>query len=109
MANYFNETMIDNAHPMSTGTKCYLQNFINDNEQEYLLRAYLTVYYQRFFRQTNEKVSLEAFLSKEVPKLKAEVKNCLLLNNYFWAMWGIKMLKKVQFKNAGVFNYEFVI
>jgi thiamine kinase-like enzyme len=32
IANYFNETMLDNAHPLKRGIKFYLQNFIKENE-----------------------------------------------------------------------------
>lgn len=32
-AVYFNETMIDNAYPLKNGIKCYLNNFINKEEQ----------------------------------------------------------------------------
>jgi thiamine kinase-like enzyme len=30
IANYFNETMLDNAHPLKKGIKYYLQNLIKD-------------------------------------------------------------------------------
>lgn len=29
LANYFNETMLDNAHPVGNGIKFYIENFIN--------------------------------------------------------------------------------
>ena len=32
LANYFNETMLDNAYPLGNGIKYYLQNFINERE-----------------------------------------------------------------------------
>lgn len=45
IANYFNETMLDNAHPVDNGIKCYLQNFIKESEQDFLFRRYLEHYY----------------------------------------------------------------
>ena len=32
LANYFNETMLDNAHPLENGIKLYLSNFISESE-----------------------------------------------------------------------------
>jgi len=32
IANYFSETMLDNAHPLKKGIKYYLINFIKDHE-----------------------------------------------------------------------------
>jgi thiamine kinase-like enzyme len=32
LANYFNETMLDNAHPVDNGIKFYIGNFIKDHE-----------------------------------------------------------------------------
>jgi thiamine kinase-like enzyme len=32
LANYFNETMLDNAYPMKNGIGLYLNNFIKDHE-----------------------------------------------------------------------------
>lgn len=34
LANYYNETMLDNAHPVENGIKFYLQNFIKESEQK---------------------------------------------------------------------------
>lgn len=49
LANYFNETMLDNAYPMKNGIKLYLNNFINDAEQELVTRTYLDCYYDKYF------------------------------------------------------------
>lgn len=32
IANYCNETMLENAYPLKNGIKYYLQNFIKDSE-----------------------------------------------------------------------------
>ena len=49
IANYFNETMLDNAHPVGSGIKFYLQNFINKQEQDNLIQIYLDQYYSHYF------------------------------------------------------------
>ena len=51
LANYFNETMLDNAHPVSKGIKYYLKNFIRDHEQEFMLKKYLQHYYQHYLKE----------------------------------------------------------
>jgi hypothetical protein len=48
IANYFSETMLDNAHPLKKGIKYYLQNFIKDHEQEFLIKHYLSHYYWNY-------------------------------------------------------------
>ena len=49
LANYFNETMLDNAYPLANGIKVYLNNFINDSEQEFLITKYLTFHYNKYY------------------------------------------------------------
>lgn len=51
LANYFNETMLDNAYPLGNGIKYYLKNFINDNEQDFLMRKYLECYFNNFLNK----------------------------------------------------------
>ena len=107
LANYFNETMLDNAYPLGNGIKCYLQNFITDKEQEFLMRRYLSEYYDKFFKGNKDEVSRESLVEKELPKLTEEVRRCLLLNNYFWAVWALRMLKKDKLEDDKVFNFDF--
>lgn len=48
IANYFSETMLDNAHPLKKGIKYYIKNFIKDHEQEFLIKHYLGHYYWNY-------------------------------------------------------------
>jgi hypothetical protein len=39
--------------------------------------------------------------------LRDEVHRCLLLNNYFWAIWSLRILKSEKMGDPGVFNFDF--
>lgn len=47
VANYVNETMIDNAHPGGTGIKTYVDNIMSKDEVISMSRLYLTQYYTK--------------------------------------------------------------
>lgn len=106
IANYFNETMLDNAHPLGNGIKCYIQNFINEREQEFLIRCYLQQYFRKYYTNLT-KVSEESFIENELPIIRAEVHKCLLLNNYFWGVWSMKMLKPEKLGDTNVWNFDY--
>ena len=108
LANYFNETMLDNAHPLGTGIKWYLQNFINLEEQDKLMHIYLDQFYTRY-SDLRDKVEKSVFIEGEMPKLRAEVNKCLQLNNYFWAVWSMRILKEEKLGDANVFNFDFAL
>ena len=76
IANYFNETMLDNAHPVGSGIKWYLQNFINKEEQDKLMSIYLDQYYSRY-SDLKGKVEKNVFIEESMPKLRQEVNLCL--------------------------------
>jgi len=50
IANYFNETMLDNAYPLKNGIAYYLNNFINNQEQKNILEMYLGRYYEKYYK-----------------------------------------------------------
>ena len=45
IANYFNEMVLDNAHPKGNGVKVYLSNFPNKDEREQLCKYMLKIFY----------------------------------------------------------------
>lgn len=106
LANYFNETMLDNAHPLGNGIKCYIQNFINEREQEFLIRCYLQQYFKKYYTCLT-KISEKAFIEEQLPIIRAEVHKCLLLNNYFWGVWSLKMLKPEKLGDVNVWNFDY--
>lgn len=109
LANYFNETMLDNAYPIDKGIKYYLQNFIKDSEQEFMIKKYLEHYYENYIKTSEEKTeeNKQRYVDREYPKFQEECNKCLLLNNYFWAVWSLKMLKDEKMGDPNVFNFEF--
>ena len=48
LAVYINETMIDNSHPQDNGVKEYFDNYMSLQEQECLIKEYMTHYFHRF-------------------------------------------------------------
>ncbi len=72
IANYCNETMLENAYPLKNGIKYYLQNFIKESELEFLVRQYLTRYFNLYFEGDKSNLDLKTYLSEEVPKLIQE-------------------------------------
>jgi hypothetical protein len=49
----------------------------------------------------------EVFIESELPKLRDETQKCLLLNNYFWAIWSLRMLKPERLGDPTVYNFDF--
>jgi len=108
IANYFSETMLDNAHPLKKGIKYYIKNFIKEHEQEFLMKHYLAHYYWDYHQvEDKSKAGEDSYVTSEYPKFKQEVHQCLLLNNFFWAIWSLRMLKPESLGNPDVFNFDF--
>ena len=111
IANYFSETMLDNAHPLKKGIKYYIKNFIKDHEQEFLIKHYLSHYYWSYKPlkegEARSKEGEDAYIASEYPKFLEEIRKCLLLNNFFWAIWCLRMLKPEKLGDPEVFNFDF--
>jgi hypothetical protein len=52
-------------------------------------------------------MSFDDYVSQELPRLEVEVRKHVLLNNFFWGIWALKMLSPTDVTNENVFNYEF--
>ena len=39
--------------------------------------------------------------------LRKETYDCMLLNNYFWGIWALVMLKSEDYGKTDVFNFDF--
>lgn len=48
LAVYMNETMIDNSHQGDNGVKVYADNLMSDQEQERMIKQYLSYYYDNY-------------------------------------------------------------
>lgn len=107
LAIYFNETMLDNAYPLANGIKLYINNFITDKEQDFLISKYLTRYYNKYSDINKSEITIEMYLEKELPKLKDEVNKCLVLNNFFCAVWSLMMIKDEKLGDDKIYNYDY--
>jgi len=50
LANYINETMLDNAYPQGNGIAWYLDNCMAQPEIEHMVSQYLLVYKQKYHK-----------------------------------------------------------
>lgn len=39
--------------------------------------------------------------------MKDEVNRCMLLNNFFWGIWSLHILKEERMGDPSVFNFDF--
>ena len=69
-----------------------------------MIKRYLGHYYKKFSKKDEEK---KDYISRELPKIKEELHRCLLLNNYFWGIWSLRMLKEEKLGDPNVFNFDF--
>ena len=64
IANYCNETMLDNAYPLKNGIALYIQNLMSTKEFDYLIRSYLQHYYSKYFEGMKEENKKSEWLEK---------------------------------------------
>ena len=50
LANYINETMLDNAYPLENGIKWYLDNCMSPQEIEQMVKEYMRVYHSKYMK-----------------------------------------------------------
>ena len=109
IANYLNECCLENAYPKGVGINCYLENFPTNYECNMLMKSYLKYHYQAAQAQKPTDEKLEAYLERALPKFRQEVENCCLLNNFYWGVWALLLIRDNDVCDEKVFNYEFAI
>ena len=62
LANYCNETALDNAYPLKNGIAYFLENYIHQDELTLLLKEYLVNVYRKFYKGDKSKTSEEAYI-----------------------------------------------
>lgn len=105
IANYINETMLDNSYPMKKGINYYLENMATEQEQELLMVTYLKRYGSKYLEKEGEE--LTRFVEEELKVLKPKVRDNLVVNNSYWGIWALMMLKEENWDKPDVFNYDF--
>jgi len=73
LANYMNETMLDNAYPCKNGVGYYLENLMTENELELLIACYLEHYFDHHLSGEKSSIDKAKWVQEEAPKLKKEV------------------------------------
>ena len=111
MANYLNETMLDNSYPDKNGIAWYLDNCMTHEELKCMCSRYLSLYFERYL-QSDVKAKFsksDEFLSQYLEQYLKQVYNCALLNNLFWGVWAISLLKPDNCTEPAIFNYDFAM
>lgn len=109
LANYINETMLDNAYPLDNGIAWYLDNCMTDQEARAMTVVYMRRYYDKHMTDTVKAAyaTADAFVQQELEELMAEVYACCQLNNMFWGVWALSLLAPEEYAKEGIFNYDF--
>ena len=71
------------------------------------MKSYLKCYYERKASTAGE--DYNTFEKKTLPRFRREVEACCLLNNYYWGVWALAVLRDKDVCDEKVFNYEFAI
>jgi hypothetical protein len=71
-----------------------------------MMSIYLSHYF-RHYHPSRDSLTEEAYLRDNLPILRSEVYRCLLLNNYFWAIWSMRILKEEKLGDPTLFNFDF--
>jgi len=112
LAVYINETMIDNSHPGPNGVKQYIENYMDEHEQARLIKTYMKFYFDNYM-PLSHKAAFQNQSTKYVNmlylKLKKQVWECAVLNNFFWGVWALALLNEETCVKEGIFNYEFAL
>ncbi len=109
IANYLNECCLENAHPKGVGIKCYLDNFPTNYECNQLIKAYLKSHFERIQANNPTDEKYENYLERSFSNFRREVENCLLLNNFYWGVWALLLIRDNDVCDDRVFNYEFAL
>lgn len=91
LANYVNETMLDNAYPGKNGVAWYEENCMTPSELEKMAIKYLECYFDKY--SSKEVVSQfkdsETFIAQNLQSFIQDIWKCALLNNLFWGVWSL--------------------
>lgn len=109
IANYFNEFCCDNVAPhgvFDCGIQYYEKNFPTRPEREIFAKEYLGHFYKRIENVDATEEDIEKYCSLNLEPFMKEIEQCLMLNNFYWCVWGIMMLKEEEEIDHTLFNWE---
>jgi len=101
MACYLNEMVCDNAYPLGVGVAHYMRNFPSDGEIEQMAKMYSHLDCIRENRQLEWSMS-----NSECSDAVLNTKKCMILNNYYWAVWSIMMLTESDETDIQTYHWE---
>ena len=110
LAKYINETMLDNGYPGKNGIAWYLNNCMTKSEVKDMSETYLTRYFEKYIDVKFKIIygeDSDKFVSQTIDLFMSQVWNCCILNNLFWGVWALSLLKPEDCTEAGIFNYDF--
>uniref|UniRef100_A0A7S3ML58 Choline kinase n=1 Tax=Favella ehrenbergii TaxID=182087 RepID=A0A7S3ML58_9SPIT len=100
LANYLNEMCCDNAYPAGTGVAHFLENWATEEEIVNITR----LYYQ-LEKGENAVWSLD---DEECRQRVHSVKQCMVLNCFYWSVWSIMMLTQEEETDPDIYYWEFI-
>ena len=110
LANYFCETIKDNAYPYGTGINWYLENIMLQSELESMIKTYMKKYFENYIQERLKQKyqTAQQFIEQEYSNFEKQVWDCSLINNFFSAIWWLAVLSVDQCADDGIFNYNLV-
>ena len=111
LANYINETMLDNGYPEKNGIAWYLDNCMTKPEVKEMSKVYLIRYFDKYISEElkNKYSDSNTFVNAVIDEFMGQVWNCCILNNLFWGVWALSLLKPEDCTEPGIFNYDFAM
>ena len=91
----------DNAHPMGCGVKHYMCNFPSNAEIEQMTKWYAALEAQR-----ENQVFSWSMETANCRDAVLNTKKCMILNNFYWAVWSIMMLSESDETVPDTFHWE---
>lgn len=111
LANYLNESMLDNSYPAGNGIGWYIENCMTTGELREMTQAYLTTYFEKFMlpKVKARYQDCADFIARELDNLLVQVLTCARMNNFFWGVWALALLTPQECAKPGIFNYDFAL
>lgn len=99
LGNYLNEMCCDNNYPDGCGCAHFLENYPTEGEIVECTRLYYEL----------ENDTTEWSLDNEECQQKVlAVKQCMVLNCFFWALWCIMMIEEENETNPDSYHWELI-
>ena len=95
LADYFTETVLENAYPYGNGINWYLDNIMQQSELESMVKTYLAKYFENYMREglrQKYQNSTKLFIEREYLNFEKQVWDCSLIHSFLWGVWALALL-----------------